>query len=229
MNLGPVWSPDGNRIAFSSNRSGSFDLYLTAANQAGSDRLLQRNGAQLTLTDWTHDGRFLIFEQLRTSLDLFAAPPEEGAKPIPLLTSEANEMEGAVSPDGKWLAYASDESGSFEIYVQPFAPGASPALGAKSQVSTGGGRDPHWRGNGGELFYVSSDRKMMAVAVKPGREGLEWGTPQALFDVHFFTDVTLSRYAVSADGQRFLAAIPVESFSEGLIHLTVNWLAGVKK
>jgi eukaryotic-like serine/threonine-protein kinase len=236
MNLAPVWASDGNRVAFSSNRGGSYDLYLTASNQAGQDRLLRRNGAQLLPTDWTRDGRFLIVQQTgkaaspsEASSDLFALPPEDDAEPIPLLTSAANEMEGTVSPDGKWLAYASDESGSYEVYVQPFAPGNPQASGGKSQISAGGGRDPHWRGSGGELYYVSADRKMMAVAVKTGRDGLERGSPQALFDVHFYTDVTLSRYAVSADGQRFLAAIPVESFSEGLIHLTVNWLAGVKK
>ena len=234
MNVSPVWSPDGIRVAFSSNRGGSFDLYLTAANQAGMDRLLRRTGAQLTATDWTRDGRFIIFEEsgsgsaVGASLDLFALPVD-GGMPVPLLNSAANEMEGVVSPDGHWLAYASDESGREEVYVQPFAPESSPTSGGKSQISTAGGRDPHWSGKGGELFYVSSDRKMMSVAVKPGREGLDHGSPQALFDVHFYTDVTLSRYAVSADGQRFLAAIPVESFSEGLIHLTVDWLAGVKK
>jgi len=127
------------------------------------------------------------------------------------------------------LAYASDESGRYEVYVQRFAPGSSRVSAAKWQISPSGGRDPHWRGNGGELFYVSSDRKMMAVAVQPGREDLDRGSPLALFDVHFYTDVTLSRYAVSADGQRFVAAIPVESFSEGLMHLTVNWLAGIGK
>jgi len=234
MNLAPVWSPDGNRVAFTSNRRGSFDLYVTASNQAGQDRLILRTGAQLVPTDWTRDGRFIIFQQSGkeaasgASSDLFALPVD-GGKEVTLLNSEANEMEGVVSPDGRWLAYASDESGRYEVYVQRFAPGSSRVSAAKWQISPSGGRDPHWRGNGGELFYVSSDRKMMAVAVQPGREDLDRGSPLALFDVHFYTDVTLSRYAVSADGQRFVAAIPVESFSEGLMHLTVNWLAGIGK
>jgi hypothetical protein len=201
------------------------------------DRLLRRTGALQTATDWTRDGRYLIVQEnggasgagstAGDSLDLVALPVD-GGMPVPLLASAANEMEGVVSPDGRWLAYASDESGRDEVYVQPFAPGSSSLSGGKLQISTGGGRDPHWSGNGGELFYVSSDRKMMSVAIKPGREGLNHGSPRTLFDVHFYTDVTLSRYAVSADGQRFLAAIPVETFSEGLIHLTVNWFAGKK-
>ncbi len=236
MNLSPVWSPEGNRVAFSSNRRGNFDLYLTASNQAGIDKLLRRAGGPgpLTATDWTRDGRFLIVQEngagpaAAGSYDLFALPVD-GGMAVPLLNTAANEIEGVVSPDGRWLAYASDESGRDEVYVQPFAPASSHAAGGKSQISTSGGRDPHWRGDGRELFYVSSDRKMMAVGIKPDREGLAHGSPQGLFDVHFYTDVTLSRYAVSSDGQRFLAAVPAETFSEGLIHLTVNWLAGVGK
>jgi hypothetical protein len=193
-----------------------------------------RTGAPQTIpTDWTRDGRFIIFQEngrggaaAGGSSDLFALPVD-GGKQVALLNSGANEIEGVVSPDGHWLAYASDESGRYEVYVQAFAPGFSQR--GKWQISGGGGRDPHWRGSGGELFYVAADRKMMAVKVSPVSERLEHSTPQALFEVHFYTDVTLSRYAASSDGQRFLAAMPVESFSEGLIHLTVNWLAGINK
>jgi serine/threonine protein kinase len=235
MNLAPVWSPDGNRVAFSSNRTGTFELYVTASDAAGQDRLMLRTGAPQTIpTDWTRDGRFIIFQQNGRggaasggSSDLFALPMD-GGKPVTLLNSGANEIDGTVSPDGHWLAYASDESGRYEVYIQAFAPD-SPQKG-KWQISTGGGRDPHWRGSGGgELFYVAADRKMMAVKVNPMGGRLEHAAPQVLFEVHFYTDVTLSRYAASSDGQRFLAAMPVESFSEGLIHLTVNWLAAINK
>ena len=151
--------------------------------------------------------------------------------PIPLLHSEFNEIEGTVSPDGRWLAYASDESGIYEVYIRPFAPTSSKPPAGKWTISIGGGRDPHWRGDGRELFYVAPNRKMMAAQVRTDGVGVEGGTPQPLFDVRFPVEgTTLSHYAVTADGQRFLIAADPETSSESPpLQVTVNWLAGLKR
>ena len=98
-----------------------------------------------------------------SNIDLFALPVSGDRKPNPLLTSGSNEIEGTVSPDGRWLAYASDESGGYEVNVQPFAPGSSKPTRGQWQISVGGGRDPNWRGDGREMFYLAPDRKMMAM------------------------------------------------------------------
>jgi eukaryotic-like serine/threonine-protein kinase len=233
-NIAPVWSPDGSSVVFASNRgAGGADVqvYQKLANQTGQDELVVRSENLQIPSDFTHDGRFVIVRQSspRTGYDVFAIPMSGDKKPIPLVQTRFNEMEGVVSPDGRWLAYASDESGHYEIYVQPFAPGGSKAPSGKWQISLGGGRDPHWRGDSRELFYVSADRKMTAVEVKTSGGGFAPGTPSALFEARIFTEGTISRYAVSADGQRFLMAADPEASTEAPIHITVNWLAAVKK
>jgi Tol biopolymer transport system component len=231
-NVAPVWSPDGNYVAFASNHGGSADLYRKAANQAGEDELLLRSEVNKLPTDWCCGGRFVIFVQLQpgTNVDLFALPVSGDKKPIPLLHSEFNEIEGTVSPDGRWLAYASDESGSYEVYVQPFGPTLSKPSTGKWQISIGGGRDPHWRGDSHEMFYIAPNRNMMAVAVKTEGDRFVRSTPQPLFGVRFPVGATvLSRYAVSADGKRFLMAADLETSEAPPLHVTVNWVAGLKR
>ena len=121
---------------------------------------------------------------------------------MPLLQTKFAESDGQFSPDGRWLAYASNESGSSEVYVQPF-----PANGAKWQVSAAGGSEAAWRGDGRELFYVASDARLMAVAVSPSSSGLSFGVPQALFRIppRHGMGATGRTYALSRDGRRFLA------------------------
>ena len=231
-NVAPVWSPDGDYVAFASGRGGSVDLYRQAANQAGPEELLLRRGVP---TDWSRTG-FIIFSRQSSSgndSDLFALPINGDKQPVPLLHSESNEIQGKVSYDGRWLAYTSDESGRYEVYVQPFAPTLSKPSTGKWQISIGGGRDPHWNGDGREMFYLAPNGKMMAVAVKTDGDALVHSTPQPLFEarLRFPVDVTtISHYAVSADGQRFLMAPNPETSSEATpLHVTVNWLAGLKR
>jgi Tol biopolymer transport system component len=230
-NLTPVWSPDGSRVAFASSRSGVTQVYQKLSNQSGPDELLAPSEVPQVPSNWTPDGRFIIVRQtsVGTGFDLVAIPVTGDKKAIPLIQTPFNEIEGVVSPDGHWLAYASDESGHYEVYVQPFAPGASKPTTGKWQISLGGGRDPHWRGDGRELFYVSTDRKMTAVEVKASGDSFVPGKPKALFEARMFVDGTLSRYAVTTDGQRFLMAAEADGTAEAPIHVTANWLGGLKK
>ena len=230
-NFAPVWSPDGTRVVFSSGRGGSINLYLHAANGSGQDQVIAKTDSTTVASDWTRDGRYIIARETTAAggQDLVAIPTSGDPKPIPLLTSRFNEVMGTVSPDGRWLAYASDESGRYEIYVQPFSPG-KPAAG-KWQISLNGGRDPRWRADGQEMFYVSSENEMTAVPVKASADSFIPGTPKPLFVVRYPAEnTTISRYAVTADGKRFIMAVEPETSAEAQpLRVVVNWLAGVKK
>jgi Tol biopolymer transport system component/tRNA A-37 threonylcarbamoyl transferase component Bud32 len=240
----PVWSPDGSKVAFSSNRNGGiFNIYQRAANGTGQDELLfESREPNKQPTDWSRDGRFIIFRSLglTTNDDLWALPVTGGSqgekKPIPLLQTPFRETQGQLSPDGRWLAYTSNESGVVQVYVQPFAPGFDKAgdksMTGKWQISTAGGTQPRWRGDGKELFYMATDRKLMAVEVKPTAQGFERGAPQFLFDAHSSVSQNNTNwgYAPSADGKRFLIVMqPGEREKAPPITVVVNWLGGVKK
>jgi Tol biopolymer transport system component len=141
----PVWSPDGLRVVWASNREGLFQLYEKSASGSGQDTLLFKSDYSKYPTDWSHDGRFIIYRQIdpKTKYDLWVLPVGSMAgdqKPFPFLQTEANEVAAVFSPDGRWAAYASDESGQYEVYVQSF-----PMGGGKRQISKGGGlRKPQW-------------------------------------------------------------------------------------
>src|SRR5262245_13778191 len=179
--MSPVWAPDGSRIVWASNRGGGvLNLYQKAASLAGEETLLLKSDYNNYPTDWSRDGRFIIYNQTdpKTKLDVWALPALKGdeTKPFPVVRTEAVEIGGTLSPDGQWLAYTSDVSGQFEIYVQSF-----PVGGGKRQVSTGGGSGPLWRRDGRELFYYAADGKLMAAPVRSG-ESFEVGAPVPLFE-----------------------------------------------
>ena len=140
---------------------------------------------------------------------------------------------GQLSPDGRWLAYTSGESGTLQVYVQPFAPAFDKPLAGKWQISTTGGTQPSWRGDGKEVFYVAPDRKLMAVEVKATAQSFDRGAPQALFDSRSSigsVDNASFGYVASADGKRFLMPVPPGALGETPpLTVMVNWLAGVKK
>ena len=218
-----MWSPDGLRILFPSNRSGSFDLYIKAATGAGPEELLIKLGTPTGWgADWSRDGRFILYQipGAKTGQDLWIAPQSGDKKAFPYLQTQFNEQDGAFSPDGRWIAYVSDESGRDEVYVQAF-----PASGGKWQVSSGGGTEAAWRKDGSELFFMAADRNLMAVPVKLGAT-FEAGLAKPLFPLP--VSAGKHSYAIASDGQHFLTARLVGETTTP-ITVVLNWTAGLKK
>jgi Tol biopolymer transport system component len=222
----PLWSPDGSHVVFQSNRKGVFNLYWKLSSGAGADELLLESDQAKAPADWSSDGHFLLFRSIdpQTGFDLWVLPVSGDKKPFPFLKTPFEERNGQFSPDGKWIAYQSNESGRFEIYVQPF-----PGPGGKFQISSSGGAQPRWNKNGKEIFYVSLDSKMMAAPVNLSPDGLslESGTPVALFPVRIaggpVSAFNKQQYAVSSDGQRFLVDLVAEEGTASPITLILNW------
>jgi serine/threonine protein kinase len=226
-----VWSPDSSRIVYSQIIGANFSIYQKAVNGAGAGELLKAGGINLIATDWSPDGKFIVYSDYSdtTNEDLWLLPLEGDRKPILFLQTPFNESDGHFSPDGRWMAYMSNESGRDEVYVQTF-----PATGSKWQVSTAGGRFPRWSKDGHELFYIAADQKLMTVAVKPGAAGsrsFEAGSPQPLFEIKSIPSPLLFSYQASADGRRFLVNIPAtgEGSAPTPFTVVVNWQAGLKK
>ena len=212
---------------FSSRRKkGVLNLFWKLASGVGTDELLLESEQDKFVCDWSSDGRFLLFEytEPQTGFDLWVLPLSGDKKPFPFLKTPFEDREGQFSPDGKWIAYQSNESGRFEIYAQPF-----PGPGRKFQISTNGGEQMRWNKNGKEIFYVSPDKKMMVASVKVAKDGqsLETGTPVALFPVRIPGGAqfgfTRQQYAVSSDGQRFLVTLTADEATTSPITLIYNW------
>ncbi len=225
--FGPVWSPDGERIVFSWFQAGSkLGLYEKPASGAGKEEpVLQMKGEGLPL-DWSADGRYLLFEtrDAGEKPKLWILPLFGERKPLRLLGTPFSEDLGAFSPDGKWIAYVSDESGRREVYVQTF-----PISTAKWRISTNGGTQPRWRGDGKEIFYVAPDNRIMAVAVKAS-SSFEVGIPTALFQIGMeFGTGYRHQYAVTRDGERFLVIRAATTQEARPITVVLNWESELKK
>jgi len=222
----PVWSPDGQRIAYGSNRRGmGAELYVKPASGAGPEEPLPGTLRNMAPMDWSLDGRFLLYrtEGAETGYDLWALPMNGDRKPFPVVETNVDERDGQFSPDGRWIAYESNESGRFEIYVQSF-----PAGSGKWQISNAGGAQVRWRRDGRELFYVALDGRLMAVSFRTGADGrtVESGIPVQLFSTRIpggaMQGGFRQQYVVSRDGQRFLinSLIPT---AVAPITLLLNW------
>ena len=225
----PLWSPDGSRLVWSSNRGGGLNFYQKASSGAGQDETLWQSAYQKDAMDWSADGRFILYRETnpQTAFDLWILPMEGERKPWPWLSTPASEGVGKFSPDGKWITYNSNESGRNEIYVQAFVPGA-PASGGKWQISTQGGLQPHWRSDGRELYYRSADGNLMAVEVTLGAE-VKAGTPKVLFSLNSLGAINNAGYTKTGDGQRFLFVTSAEDASVPPFTVVLNWMAEVKK
>ena len=227
----PLWSADGSRIFFSSNRDGGkFSLYQKISSGAGSDELLLKTESNSFSDDWFSGkaGEFLLYETdtPETRFDLWVLPLAGERKPYPFIQTEFNETHSQFSPDGRFVAYVSDESGRAEVYVQNF-----PASGGKWQISTGGGDQPQWRRDGRELFYISPDRKLMAVPVTAG-DSFEPGSPVELFATRIpQSSLTGDRnqFVVAPDGQRFLVNSLVDEGNTRPINFILNWAVDLKR
>ena len=219
--VAPVWSPDASQLVFASNRKLVFDLYEKNSDGAQEEKPILPDDFNKQPNDWSRDGKYILYVRDR---DLwFATIPE--LKSSLFLKAPSLLRNGQFSPDGTWVAYASNETGKWEIYVTSF-----PEARGKWQVSTGGGEQPRWRGDGKELFYLSSDYKMMAVPVKTGAN-LDAGPPVALFQSTPRQPVATNdqfAYDVTRDGQRFLILTQAKQ-AETPVSVILNWPAKLSK
>jgi len=241
-NNNPSWTTDGKRIAFSSNKEGPRNLFWQLADGSGGPERLTTSEYTHVPMSWSPDGQLLAFIEINptTGYDIWVLRlsdpsassgqvPSAGSgqvrKAQPFLRTPFTDSVPQFSPDGRWLAYVSNESGRFEIYVQPY-----PGTGGKRQISTEGGTEPVWNRNGRELFYRSGDR-MMAVEIAT-QPGFDVGKPRVLFEGQYLpTPGTLPNYDVSPDGQRFLMLKPSEQ-AQGAptqINVVLNWFEELKR
>jgi Tol biopolymer transport system component len=204
----PLFSPDGSRIIFTSNRGGVFDLYQKPSSGVGNEELLYKSSEGKGPTSWSPDGKFLLYYSIGqpTHLRLLAVSGPADRAAVPVVDSQFSSITGRFSPDGRWIVYSSNESGTNEVAVRPFD-ATTGAVGKPVTVTSGGGRTPVWRGDGKELFYVAPDGTMMALEVKTGA-AFQAGTAKALFKTPaavLFWDVAPN---TSGDGTRFLMPVP---------------------
>jgi Tol biopolymer transport system component/DNA-binding winged helix-turn-helix (wHTH) protein len=220
-----VWSPDGTRIAFTSDRAGQRNIYWKLADGSGPEELLLggKDGAQ-NVEGWSWDGKYLLYgyDPDRTPQQLYVMPLTGDRKPVPFIKTQFPTQQGSFSPDDRWVAYRSPESGTQEVYVQGFSLDSSQPRG-KWQVSTAGGELPRWRGDGKELFYHFSD-SFFAVDVKTDGPAFAAGIPKRLFDIPAVSaSATHGEFTVTTDGQRFLVTTASDKATAQPIEVVVNW------
>ena len=225
----PIWSPDGSRIVYSSLQGAPPNLYQKVTSGAGPEEPVLPSPRPQMPTSWSADGRFLVVAVLdpRTKWDIWVLPMTGDRKPFPFAEAAFDERTGVISPDGRWLAYASNESGNFEIYVRPF-----PAGPGRWQVSRDGGTEAHWRRDGRELYYLSGAQRIVAVEVQPDRAAFRMGAATPLFEGRLAgieSQNSWNRYAVTADGQRFLVNTVGQQAGATPIMVALDWPAELPK
>jgi Tol biopolymer transport system component len=217
----PRWSPDGSKIAFSSNRQGPGDLYLKSVAGTEEPELLLKGGFKAPL-DWSRDGRYILYEETndRSKGDIWAWPQFEDQKPFAAVQTKFDETGGRFSPDSRWITYVSNRSNPPNVFVKPF-----PSLNAEWQVSINGGLQPRWRRDGKELFYIAPDGTLAAVDIKTV-PNFHAGVPHALFSSRIAPlewRYWRCQYAVAENGRKFLMAVSTGERSPSSIVLVTNW------
>ena len=221
----PVWSPDGRSLVFSSLHEGVTDLRRKALRATEPEAVLTDSPGGDYPESWTPDGRTLLFirQPAAGQQSVWALATEGGGEPEPILNSGVDVDEPHVSPDGRWLAYASTESDRSEVYVEPFR-----REGDRVRVSVDGGGQPKWRGDGKELFFAGLDGRLMSVGFRPVADRPEVDLPKTLFPIGGFSGPNYDDYAPSADGQRFLVKVAVDLVQPVRMHVVTGWTSLVE-
>jgi Tol biopolymer transport system component len=222
----PLWSADGSEIFFCSDRTGKFNIHSVPASGTGEAKAVLVTEDLTVPVDQSADGRFLLYYYWNAAgrWNIGVLPTEDGQEPFDYLATPFSEAHPRLSPDGKFLAYASNEAGTWEIYVRTF-----PEPTSKWRISNRGGLDPQWRGDGQELFYITMDRTLMSVEISTDPD-FRPGTPQPLFTAPVGPDpVVRNRYVAAPDGQRFLCVSPHGADPLSAISVVINWPAELAK
>jgi Tol biopolymer transport system component len=226
LNTFPIWTPDGKWITFQSSKGGPMNLFRMPADLSGPEQQLTKGNNDPSADSWSPDGKELVFDvqDAINVADLWVMPANDFSKARPWLRTTASELRARFSPNGRWLAYISNETGRFEVYVRPFA-----GPGGKQQISTEGGLEPLWAPTGKELFYRSG-RKMMVVEVTTDSSFTK-NAPRLLFEGQFVAAaIPIGRSAISPDGERFLMLEPVDSSQPAnQMNIVLNWSEELKK
>ena len=223
----PLWDPDGQHVVFSSRRFGNGGPARQALSGGKAEPLFAKGESGLPLS-WTRDRRYILLRRdgAKGGSDLVAVTTGSEPREVVVLQSQYTQTEGQFSPDGTWVAFGSNESGRPEVFVQSFPEGRG-----RTQVSTAGGSQVRWSGDGKEIFYVAPDGKMMAASIAFAGQSPDVKLPVPLFQTHLATGINVlglkPQYAVSRDG-RFLLNTAIESASAPIV-VSVNWMKKLVK
>jgi Tol biopolymer transport system component len=226
MEQNAYWSPDDKEIVFSSTRNGPFNLYRKKL-VGGQEEPVGRSNQPRWASGWSANGNLLLFSGPSSAIsqsDVWAIPAS-GGDPLLLANTQFDEYSASASPNGRWLAFVSNDTGAYEVYVQSFPKG-----GTRQRISTGGGFFPQWRADGKELYYSTPDNTLMAVEVHGDGPEFSTGTPNALFPLKAAPAFSLGTFwQPMRNGQRFLVLRPAEPAQGKPITIVTNWQAALKK
>jgi Tol biopolymer transport system component len=217
----PLWAPDGRTVVYSKGT----DLFQKSADGRGEEKLLLKSDERKVASGFTRDGRTLVYvsRSPETGWDILTLPLSGDAKPAPFVKTPFAEFGAALSPDGRYLAYQSNESGRHEVYVQSF-----PGPGGKWQISSAGGQEPSWRADGAVLYYRSPDQQVMGIEVGKG-DSFTVGVGKPLFQGRFDAGVARTRMVPAADGKRFLTVAPLGRDALTPTTVVLNWNAALPR